>query len=60
MNKAPLIKTDNADINDANANIPHYIRSNINRAAQKRASQVLINKMHDEFSRVFFFKNRLF
>ena len=44
------IKADNADINDANSNKPGYFRSSINKIADKRVSQVLMNKMHNEFS----------
>ena len=36
-NKAQMLKTDNADVNEDNSNMPHYFRSNINRAADKRA-----------------------
>ena len=35
------IKTDKVDANDTKANIPYYFRSSINRAADKRASEVL-------------------
>ena len=37
-NKVQQIKADNADASDANSNIPEYLRSSINRAADKRAS----------------------
>ena len=33
----------------------NYFRSSINRAADKRAGQVLTNKIHNEFSDVFSF-----
>ena len=52
-NKAQQIKVTNVDVNDANSNMPNYFRSSINRAADKRASQVLMNKTHNEFSDVF-------
>ena len=45
---------DNEDVNDANSNKPDYFRSSINRAAHKRANQVLMNKIHNEFSYIFF------
>ena len=48
-NTGQWIKTDNADVVNASSNIPHYIRSSINRAANKRASQVLMQKIHSEF-----------
>ena len=40
-------------VNDANANMPEYFRSSGNRAADKRVSHVLTNKIHNEFSDVF-------
>ena len=43
-NEGQQIKTDNVDIHDGNANIPDYFRSNINRAADKSASQVFLQK----------------
>ena len=46
--------TNKAYVNDANANMPDYFRSSINRAADKRASLVLMNKIHNGFSHVFF------
>ena len=52
-NKAQPIRIDNVDAYYANANSPYYLRSSINRAADKRPSQVLTNS-------VIFFKNRLF
>ena len=40
-NEVKQIKVDNADVNDANSNMPDYFKSSINRVADKRASQVL-------------------
>ena len=37
------------DVNATNSNMSDYFRSSINRAADKRESQVLINKIHNEF-----------
>ena len=52
-NISQQFNTDNVDVNDANANMSNYFRCSINRAADKRASQVLMNKIHNEFSDVF-------
>ena len=49
-NKAQQIKADNVDLNDANSNMPDYFRYSSNRAADKRARQILMNIMHSEFS----------
>ena len=51
-NKAPHIKTYKLDANDINANMPDYFRSSIN-SRKKRASEVLMNKIHIEFSHAF-------
>ena len=48
--QSPTNKTDNADVNDANTHMPDYFSSNANRAADKRASQVLTNKIHNALS----------
>ena len=48
--------TDNVDVYDANSNMSDYFRSSVNRAADKRASQIL-TKIFSEFSE--FFRNRL-
>ena len=53
VNKAKQNKADNAYVNDANANKPDYFRSSIKRVADKRASQVLRNKIQNEFIVVF-------
>ena len=37
-------KTDKVDANDINANMPYFVRSSINRAADKRASEVMKTK----------------
>ena len=52
--EVPQFKTDKADANDTDANMPDYFRSGINRTADRRASQVLMNKRHNEFSDFFF------
>ena len=41
-NTGQQVKTDNMDLVDANSNMPDYFRSSINRAVDKRVSQVLI------------------
>ena len=51
-NKAQQVKKGNVDINDANANMPNYFRSCINRAADKKSTEALANKIHNEFSHV--------
>ena len=54
------MKTGKVDVNDINANIADYFRSSVNRAEDKRASEVLTNKIHNEFSNsAFCFRNRL-
>ena len=47
VNKTQQIKTDNMDVNDTNSNMQDYLRSSINRAADKWASQVLTQKIHN-------------
>ena len=44
-NTGHWIKTDNADVVDANYNMPDYFRSSINKASDKRASQILMQKI---------------
>ena len=41
---------DNVDVVDTNPNTSYYFRSSINRAADKRGSQALIQKLHNEFN----------
>ena len=50
-NKGQQIKTDISGVNDANSNMSDYFRSSINRAADRRASMLLMKTMH-EFSDV--------
>ena len=45
-NKAQQIKTDYAHVNYGTENMPDYHRSSINRAADKRAGQLLMNKIN--------------
>ena len=52
-NKGQQIKKDNVDLNDLNSNMLDYFRSSINRPGDKRATQALINKIHNEFSDFF-------
>ena len=52
-NNVQQIKTHNADVNDANSYMPDYCRSGINRAADKRASKVSMNKTLNEFGKSF-------
>ena len=53
-NNAQQIKADKVNANDTNSHMPDYFRSSINRAVDKGVSQVLIEKIHNEFSDVFF------
>ena len=55
-NKVQQIKADSANVNDGNSNMPDYFRSRINKAADKRACQVLMSKIHNGFSGIFFHK----
>ena len=59
-NRAPQIKTDHMDVNDTNANMPHYFRSCVNRAADKRTRPVFTNKIHNKFSGFFLVRNMIF
>ena len=52
-NKGKQNKTDNVDVNYANSNMSDYFRSSINKAADKRASQIIMEKIHNEFSDIF-------
>ena len=54
-----MIKTDNVDVKETNANMSDHFKFSINRAAEKRASQILTNKIHNKFSYVSF-RKRLF
>ena len=47
------IKTDRVYMCDGKINMPYYFRSSASKAADKRASKVLTNKTHNEFSDVF-------
>ena len=58
-NKAQQIKADKVGVNDANSDMPYHFRSSINRAADKKASQVLMQKTHNKF-RDCFYKNGCF
>ena len=53
-NRAPQNKTDKTNANDTNVNIPSYFRSSINRAADRRASKVLMKQIYNKFINVFF------
>ena len=52
-NRAPQNNTDKKDGHNDNANMPDYFSSSTNCAVDKRASKVLTNKIHYEFSDVF-------
>ena len=52
-NKAQQIKAYNVDVNDVNSNMQDYFRSSTNKAAYKRASKDLMNKIHNEFNNDF-------
>ena len=52
INRSQENNTDKVDANDTKANMPDYFRSSTNRAAHKRASKVLTNKIHNKFSDV--------
>ena len=45
--------TDKADAHDNNTDLPDYFRSSTNRAADKGASEILTNKIHNEFNDIF-------
>ena len=51
--QSPANMAHNIDLNDANANMQDYLRSIINRVADRRANQVLMNKIHNKFSNFF-------
>ena len=53
VNTGQWIKTDNVDEVDANSIMSNYFRSSINRAADKRASKVLMQCIHNVISDVF-------
>ena len=52
-NEAPQNETDKAGMCDDKINMPDYFRSTANKAADKRANEVLTNNIHNEFSDVF-------
>ena len=52
-NHPPVDQDKYADVFVANSNMPDYFRSSINRAADRRASNVLTQKIHNEFGDVF-------
>ena len=49
INRAPLNKSDKVDEHDKNVNMPYYLSSSTKREVDKRASEVLINNIHNEF-----------
>ena len=53
------IRSDNAGVINANLNMPDYFRSSTDREAEKWVSQVLMQRIHNEFSD-FFFRNWVF
>ena len=55
-NTGQWIKTDNADVIDADSNMPDYFRSSINRTADKKPTQVL-KKKSIMSSVIVFFRN---
>ena len=52
MNEALQNETDKIGMFDDKINMPDYFRPSANKAADKRASEVLTNKIHNEFSNV--------
>ena len=50
--QSPQMKTDKTDANETNKIVSDYFRSSINSKTDKKASWVLINKIHYEFSEV--------
>ena len=56
--RAPWNETDKVHTHDNNTNRPDYFRPNTNKTLDKRASQVLTNKIQEEFSDIF--SHRLF
>ena len=53
-NKAQWIKAANVDVNDVNSNMPDYFQTSINRAADKRVSQILMQKVNNKICSLFF------
>ena len=49
-NKAMWNETGRVSIHDCKINLPDYFRSITNKAEDKKASKVLTNKIHNEFS----------
>ena len=56
-NKAPQNDTETMNIHDGKINIPDYSRSSTNKAADKRACEVLTNEIHIMYSAIFFRHN---
>ena len=56
-NKHLEIRSDNADVVDPNPSMLDYFRSSVDRAADKKASWLLMQRNHTEFSDVSFFRN---
>ena len=48
------IRSDNVDVINANANMPDYFRSSTDREVDKGVSWALTQRIHSEFSDVFF------
>ena len=53
-NKGQQIKTDNVDVNYTSSNMSDCSRSNLNKAADKRASHVFMQKSHNGLNEFFF------
>ena len=52
-NRATQNKTYKLDVHNTDANMPDYFRASTNRTACKKASEILTNEIHNEFSDVF-------
>ena len=51
--EAPQVQTDKQDVHDDKKTMPDYIKSSTNRVVGIRMSEVLTNKICNEFSDVF-------
>ena len=51
-NESLQIEGDNVGMHDGKLNLPDYFKSSTNKVADNRASEVLRNKIHNEFSDV--------
>ena len=59
IKEAPQFITDKEDMHAGKRNMSDYFRLITDRVEDKRASELLINKIHNEFSDLFIFRDRL-